>query len=351
MVSPVFDIPSSTSTVSVKMYDLISDHSKVKSSAASFFQPVLPGHETLTCPVFAFLIENQVTKQRVMFDLGPRKDLENAVPWFAAAVKAGLAAMPVEKDIAEQLVEDGVPLESISAVIWSHAHADHTGDMTLFPPSVDLVLSADMSLDTYETSQYSHLLPSDLVGHKIVPIDLKKASSEIGGFRAHNYFGDGSFYLLDVPGHQAGHICALARVTPTSFILLGADACHHAGVLRPTALLHKHFPCPGALLSATRTSVSHTHFTTSAAGLEFDLLARTTPLLTVATNGYFEDLSNAFDARPDVFVVLAHDASLLSVVGQLPAVLDDWHARDLKKASLWTFLEEKNPAFRFNAKA
>jgi ribonuclease BN (tRNA processing enzyme) len=46
---------------------------------------------------------------------------------MAAAVKAGHSAMPVEKDIAEQLIESGVPLESISAVVWSHTHADHTG--------------------------------------------------------------------------------------------------------------------------------------------------------------------------------------------------------------------------------
>ncbi|KAM5476938.1 hypothetical protein MauCBS54593_000209 [Microsporum audouinii] len=36
---------------------------------------------------------------------------------------------------------------------------------------------------------------------------------EIGRFRAMDFFGDGSFYLLDAPGHAEGHLCALARTT------------------------------------------------------------------------------------------------------------------------------------------
>jgi len=54
---------------------------------------------------------------------------------------------------------------------------------------------------------------------------------KIGKFNAFDYFGDGSFYLLDVPGHAIGHMCGLVRTTSTSFILLGADSCHFAGTL------------------------------------------------------------------------------------------------------------------------
>ncbi|KAF7323928.1 Metallo-beta-lactamase superfamily protein [Mycena kentingensis (nom. inval.)] len=357
MSTPAFDIPSSTSTVSVKMFDLISDHAGVKSSAAMFFQPVLPGTDNFACPIYAFFIENSTTKERIMFDLGPRKDLENAAPFLAAAVKAGYSAMPVDKDITEQLVESGIALDSISAVVWSHGHADHTGDMSLFPSSVDLVVSNELSTETADTDPNSFLLASDFAGRKLVRVDLEKSSLTIGGFRAHDYFGDGSFYLLDVPGHQHGHLSALARVAENDFVFLGADACHHAGVLRPTALLHERSPCPGALLAATRTSVSHTHFpsATSSAEGEFDLAARTKPMFTVASNGYFVDvpaaedsvskMSGVFDPSPDVFVVLAHDESLLPIIGKFPVVLDDWKARGWKKDATWAFLEEGNPAF------
>jgi len=58
-----------------------------------------------------------------------------------------------------------------------------------------------------------------------------KSDFKIGKFNAFDYFGDGSFYLLDVPGHAIGHICGLVRTTPGSFLLLGADSCHFAGTL------------------------------------------------------------------------------------------------------------------------
>ncbi|KAJ7695491.1 hypothetical protein B0H17DRAFT_1158938 [Mycena rosella] len=352
-------IPASSSTVTVKVFDLIDNPSKVVASAAAFLTPVLPGHENLTCTVFAFLVENTTTGQRVMFDLGPRKDLENSVPYVAEAVKAGQMVMPVSKDIVEQLAEAGIEAESISTVIWSHSHVDHTGDMSKFPASTDLAVGKDTVMDTNDANPQSSVLASDVAGRKLVRLESETNSFlEIGGFKAHDFFGDGSFYTLEVPGHQAGHVCGLARVTPTNFLFLGADACHHAGVLRTTSKLHRHFPCPGELLAATRRSVSATHFPPSNLVGEFDLASRTTPLLDIAENGYFEDPSRArasiqkmgdFDANADVFVVLAHDESLGAIIGPCPVSLDQWKANGWKEKATWAFVDEKNPAFRFNA--
>ncbi|KAJ6590550.1 beta-lactamase-like protein [Mycena vulgaris] len=351
-------IPASSSTVTVQVFNVADNPKTVLVPAVMFVSPILPGHENLRCPAFAFLIENVATKQRVMFDLGPRKDLENAAPSIAEGVKAG-ASMPVSRDIVEQLIDAGVPLDTISAVIWSHAHFDHTGDMSKFPSSTDLVFGEDMVKTTCTSDSSSQLLESDIAGRKLVEVDFANLQLEFGGLKAHDFFGDGSLYVLNAPGHLAGHVCALARVTPTSFVLLGGDTCHHAGVLRPTEALHKHFPCPGAILAATRRSVSATHFPPADSTGAFDLAAHTSPLLDVAEHGY-EDPPTArasvkkigsFDANPDVFVVLAHDASLISVIEPFPASLDGWKAKGWKDLVTWAFLDEQNPAFRFNVKA
>ncbi|KAJ7048482.1 beta-lactamase-like protein [Mycena amicta] len=349
-------IPLSSSTVTVKVFDTIraGDHTKIKAPATGLFAPVLSGHENLGGPVFSFVIEHSATQTRILFDLGLRKDLENSAPNIAQLIQQ---AFPVQAqaDIVDLIEANGIPKESVSAVIWSHSHVDHTGDMTRFPPSTNLVVSKDMSLSTYETDPHSTLLPSDIAGRKLVKIDFEL---QIDAFKAHDYFGDGSFYLLDVPGHQLGHVCGLARVTPTTFVLLGGDTCHHAGVLRPTGLLHKHFPCPGALLQKTRASVSHEHF--SSAGSAFDLTARTAPLLHIGDGPYQADpvvaqdsvnKLTAFDGNPDVFVVLAHDSSLLPLFADTyPFVLDDWKAKGLKEKTVWSFLDEENPAFRFDVR-
>ncbi|KAJ6584952.1 hypothetical protein B0H19DRAFT_1249867 [Mycena capillaripes] len=350
-------IPTSEATVSVKAFNVVSSQSAVSVPAHPFMKPVLPGRETLRCPVLAFLVEHVPTGRRVMFDLGLRKDIENAAPFVAEVFKSGRGVMPVDRDIVEQLADDGVNLNSISAVIWSHAHFDHTGDMSKFPASTDLVFGAAMVTETHAVNPKSTLLGSDLAGRKLVPLNFDESSLEIGGFKAHDFFEDGSFYVLDVPGHLGGHVSALARVTPSSFVFLGGDACHHPGMFRPTAKLHRHVPCPGELLAATRLSVSAGHFPPPDAVGQFDLATRTTPLLDVVENGLYEDVPTTrasiakmtdFDANEDVFVMIAHDETLVDLVGPFPASLNAWQAKGWKSRATWAFLDEENVAFRFS---
>ena len=53
-------------------------------------------------------------------------------------------------------------------------------------------------------------------------------------FLALDFFGDGSFYLLDVLGYTTGHISGLARVAPEIFIFFGGDVCHYGGSFLPS---------------------------------------------------------------------------------------------------------------------
>ena len=55
----------------------------------------------------------------------------------------------------------------------------------------------------------------------------------IGPFpRAHDYFGDGSMYIIDAEGHLAGHINILARTSAMgSWIYLGGDTAHDLRLL------------------------------------------------------------------------------------------------------------------------
>ncbi|KAJ7692333.1 beta-lactamase-like protein [Mycena olivaceomarginata] len=352
-------IPASDVTVSVKAFNVVSDARAVSIPAAMFMQPVLAGHEAYRAPVFAFLVEHAATGRRVMFDLGVRKDPENAAPRIAEMFKAGWA-MPVERDIVEQLGDEGVDLGSIDSVIWSHTHFDHTGDLSKFPAATRLVFGPSTVLESHAVNPNSSLIESDFAGRKLAPLNFEESPLEIGGFKAHDFFEDGSFYVLDVPGHLSGHVAALARVTPTTFVFLGGDSCHHAGMLRPTSALHRHFPCPGELLASTRRSVSPTAFPPPDAAGQFDLAAHTTPLLNLVENGAYEDPPTArksitkmgdFDANKDVFVFLAHDESLVDTVGPFPVLVNEWQAKGWKERSTWAFLDERNLAFRFNVKA
>nr|GAT58822.1 metallo-hydrolase/oxidoreductase [Mycena chlorophos] len=355
--SSCLGIPQSHATVSVKLFDAVppGKHHTFTASTKELFAPVLPGHEHLASPIFFFLVEHTSTKKRVMFDLGPRKDREKVAP---DALELTLKTYPAqEKDAVEFLEEIGVAADSIDAIIWSHGHIDHSGDPSRFPPSTSLVVSEDLLLATYEENSSSTLLPTDIAGRQVVQITFEL---QIGAFRAHDYFSDGSFYLLDVPGHQPGHMCGLARVTPTSFVLMGADACHHIGILRPTPAIHGSYPPSNTVLQQTSSSVSKSHFPTKSREDDaFDLFSRQEPMLHIIDGIYQADAAlaqesatklTAFDGDPDVFVVLAHDASMLPLFeGKFPVVLDEWKAKGWKEQTVWPFLDEKNPAFRFKS--
>jgi glyoxylase-like metal-dependent hydrolase (beta-lactamase superfamily II) len=44
---------------------------------------------------------------------------------------------------------------------------------------------------------------------------------------AFGFYGDGSFYLVDAPGHLSGHVVDCARIGKDSFVVLAADTCHN----------------------------------------------------------------------------------------------------------------------------
>jgi glyoxylase-like metal-dependent hydrolase (beta-lactamase superfamily II) len=73
---------------------------------------------------------------------------------------------------------------------------------------------------------HSPYLARDLVNRTVTEVPFPDDALRIGGLAAYDYFGDGSFYLLETPGHEIGQISALARVTskPPSFIYLGGDS-------------------------------------------------------------------------------------------------------------------------------
>lgn len=64
-----------------------------------------------------------------------------------AQIEGAKAIVNVEKDVAEQLRDSNVTLESINSIIWSHNHLDHTGDPSLFPKSTSLVVGPGFKSD------------------------------------------------------------------------------------------------------------------------------------------------------------------------------------------------------------
>jgi len=233
--------------------------------------------------------------------------------------------------------------------------------MSKFDNSTELIIGSETDTMTYPTFPNASLLASDLAGRKVTKIDFTTANLTFsGGLKAIDYFGDGSFYLVNTPGHLPGHLTALARVTPTSFISLGGDTFHHAGEARPRPEFQKNFPCPAHLLEETKTSISTDFFwSPKSRDGAFDIPSRSQQLFATSDlpDSFYADpvtsaVSNeklaTFDADPDILVLVAHDLSLREFIPYYPAYLNDWKETNFKERTVWNFVDKTNPAFAFS---
>jgi hypothetical protein len=283
------------------------------------------------------------------------------------------AAMDITQDVADQLVAASVPLSSIHSIIWSHHHMDHNGDPSLWPKSTSLVVGPGFKSNPHTYPGFpnnpdSVVCQDALEGRDLVELEFGD-TLEIGGFKAVDFFGDGSFYLLQASGHSRypspfitalvitvliahDHICGLARTSANKFIFMGGDTAHHGGEFRPTRFLplpeyitpspfeapNSRGVCPGAFFEPI-----HPSSVTSSGNY------RTTPFyeLSPMMNDFLPDAQatvskmQLFDASPDVFVVIAHDASLLDILPFYPkGELTGWEKTGDKIVGRWRFLKD-----------
>ncbi|OJJ81314.1 MBL fold metallo-hydrolase [Aspergillus glaucus CBS 516.65] len=324
-----------------------------------FMGPPVPGMETHPSnPSFSFLLEHP-SGRKVVFDLGIRKDYLNYAPKIAEYIPTTKYKIEVTKNVVDILEEDGIKAGDVEAVIWSHWHWDHIGDPSTFPLSTDLIVGPGFKiamLPGAPTNPDSPLSESDYSGRNLREITFEGPNClTIGRFQAFDYFNDGSFYLLDSPGHAIGHLCGLARTTtsPDTFIFLGGDICHYGGIFRPSKYLpvpepiHPH-PCnpdskvafcPGGafeeLQQSRGRSVTDPLFTPT--------FGHDIPLI-IETIGKLQEA----DCREDVFVIIAHDATVRDAVDHFPRSLNSWMERGWAKDVKWAFLKDAEVYWKSN---
>ena len=172
-------------------------------------------------------------------------------------------------------------------------------------------------------------------------------SLKIGKFSAFDYFGDGSFFLLDTPGHAVGHLCGLARTTtsPDTFILLGGDVCHYPGILRPS----KHLPVPPEITPHPCCPDSNTAFCPGAAFDELQASRGREPTDTLFDLCFGLDVALAtktvselqeIDCDENVFVIIAHDSTVRDAVPHFPNSLNTWKEKGWGAKTRWGFFRD-----------
>ncbi|PCH06477.1 Hypothetical protein PENO1_001160 [Penicillium occitanis (nom. inval.)] len=302
---------------------------------------------------WSFLVESS-TGRKVLFDLGGPADINLFPPQVADAVKQADAQVEGTKTVADVLVENGIELAQID-IKPSHGHWDHVGDITVFPSTTELVVGPGFKetfCPGYPTKPDVELPERYFEGRNVREIDFTSdKSSFFGAFRAVDFFGDGSFFLLDTPGHAIGHMAGLTRTTtnPDTFIFMGGDVCHHGGEIRPSPYL----PIPHQVQFSQSGSLQDNAFLDGAIFRELNVKRGRKPDETFFDPVLAVDIPRAIqsiketqeaDAQDNVFFVFAHDMRVLDVVDLFPKSANEWKNKGWKEKALWTFLEDFTPA-------
>ncbi|CAM1500612.1 Fc.00g097740.m01.CDS01 [Cosmosporella sp. VM-42] len=320
----------------------------------SAVEPFIPGYKWLNLPTYSFYIKNETLGREVLFDLGMRKDWQNSVPHIRESVAAQINGLNIKKGVHEILAEGNIDLNNIEAFIMSHWHWDHCGAPSALPKSVKLIVGPgfrDAFLPGWPANAKSPFHEADFDGREVIEASFSE-DFNIGQFQAYDYFGDGSLYVLNVPGHAIGHVGALVRTTPETFVFLGGDVCHSNGAIRPTAYIPMPDPIPEVTAFTNRLIASPcpcAAFSTCHPNQE---QSRMSPFFKASTapNSFYIDPATAqksilalteFDADPNVLVAIAHDPTALVVFDFFPnGSMNDWKRKGWKEASHWGFLEE-----------
>lgn len=256
--------------------------------------------------------------------------------------------------------------------MYSHYHWDHLGDPSTFPHSTDVVVGPGFCEEFFpggEPIPDSPIKWEYLENRKLREVIEAEFDQTFGGFPAHDFFGDGSFYLLHSPGvcftisqsmqvranvnaskHAIGHICGLARTTcnPDTFILMGGDIASHAGEFRPSkyiplpAMIRPNplnpaspTPCPGHIFEKIHPQKSGTSpYYRHGTWADGDSTAEDLP----AAIASLEKLQVVDAWSSSVFVILAHDENVGEVLDFFPKAANCWKQLGWGDSARWMFL-------------
>ncbi|KAI4910865.1 hypothetical protein J4E90_007121 [Alternaria incomplexa] len=200
-----------------------------------------------TVPSLSFLIRHG--SSNLVFDLGLKRDFSG----YREAQQHHIAQRQptsVSPDAAESLRRGGLDPKDVDVVMLSHVHWDHVGTPSDFTNARFVVGSGTMHL---LANGGGPLYPSEIFNPDELPADrtselppVRKAEAirafknqlkelewkPLAGFPASiDFYGDGSLFIIDAPGHLFGHINLLARTGPKRWVYLGGDCCHDPRIL------------------------------------------------------------------------------------------------------------------------
>ncbi|EJT98397.1 hypothetical protein DACRYDRAFT_118682 [Dacryopinax primogenitus] len=217
--------------------------------------------ERETGVVFAWVIEKQFDDGKVerwLWDAGVVSHPNDLGPTLAASFGPRFifdvppsARLP---GLLEHLSPPPATLSTLTGLLISHSHMDHYGRLSDFPASLPVIFGPGTKAWVEAGVEQGRPIPKTFWEHpdwigEVGEEGAKgrgKGWEKVGSYEyAWDWFGDGSLWLAQAPGHCPGHMVALGRVStsPDTYVLLGGDTCHSRPIYSPFPSPSARWPC------------------------------------------------------------------------------------------------------------
>ncbi|CBF78286.1 hypothetical protein AN8635.2 [Aspergillus nidulans FGSC A4] len=263
---------------------------------------------------WAFFVQHTAQGRNVIWDVGMSSNSDDFPPVIGhGVIKEAKVLDPAESLTAQIQRRSGIMADQIDTVLLSHAHFDHCRPISrLFPNAI-----AYFGPGTFDFCSPGHFADpaSPWDGRFFDPARAtERCETLIGPWtpfgpfeHAIDFFGDGSFWVIQAPGHMPGNLCACARIESGEWVLLGSDCCHSRGLLEGAKEIAT-FPLPDGGTGCLHTDVAAAK----------DTLARLRVL----------------QSQLGVHIALANDASWMEKEDDevLMSLLDEKFQEDMRRA-------------------
>ncbi|KAL6405168.1 hypothetical protein AUP68_12012 [Ilyonectria robusta] len=186
---------------------------------------------------WCFYIYHKESGQRILWDLGIGEDHNDYTPFIVNYHFPSCNPVGPRISLVDQLKALDIEPEAIDAVLFSHAHWDHCRPLKKDFPNAEIFFGPGTGL---------HCSPGHIQDGQVMPMvqwdsrffgdggvqteafsELKGPWTPWGPFEnAMDYFGDGSFWVFQAPGHMVGNLGAVVRVPSGDHVILASDCCH-----------------------------------------------------------------------------------------------------------------------------
>jgi N-acyl homoserine lactone hydrolase len=175
----------------------------------------------ITIPVSMWVIDHP--KGLIVFDTGNNNAISDGKcksHWTAGNCDFLKPSQKREDVIDAQLKKLGYSTDQVKAVISSHSHLDHIGNIKMFPKAVHVIQKKEL---------YQAWWPEKFQrdGGVFVVADFDGPARDFNYLELdgdYDLFGDGSVMILSTPGHTLGHQSVKVKLASGKTMLMTQDA-------------------------------------------------------------------------------------------------------------------------------